>query len=500
MTEASPFQFEDIQGLVRYAHGKLSETCFILLDVKDAKLARAWLQSAPVTTAVTVEPIPDRALQIAFTANGLRAMEVNEAVVTGFSYEFVAGMTEENRARRLGDIGANDPQHWQWGGKQDGTPHLLLMLYAREGLLADWQSTVTGSDFEKAFQVRTTLPTFSLGAFEPFGFTDGISQPELDWERQQSTNLHERDRYSNLLKVGEVLLGYPSEYGLYTDRPLIDPRDDTRAEVLPAANDKQALRDFGCNGSYLVLRQLSQDAPGFWKFIDAAAGSDAVERDRLAAAMVGRQRDGTPLVAASGDGKPANDFTFDYDPDGYQCPIGAHIRRVNPRTGDYPPGVTGFLSRLVRILGFGRKRPREDLIASTRFHRILRRGRAYGSLLSPEQAIEQDAPTKDSGLQFICLAANISRQFEFVQTAWSVGAKFGGVQNETDPLLGNREPLPSGESTDTFRMPSSDGPARCVYELPRFVTVKGGAYFFMPGIRALRYIAASPPTQNGTEE
>ncbi len=149
------------------------------------------------------------------------------------------------------------------------------------------------------------------------------------------------------------------------------------------------------------------------------------------------------------------------------------------------------MTRLIRILGFGRKRPAEDLIASTRFHRLLRRGRAYGELLTPEQAIKRDAPAKASGLQFICLAANISRQFEFVQTAWMVGPKFGGIQNETDPLLGNREPMPDGKATDTFRMPTTDGPARCVYGLPRFVTVKGGAYFFMPGIRALRYIAGS---------
>ena len=498
MSEASHFQFEDIQGLVRYAHGSLSETCFMLLDVKDAQQARAWLQSAPVTTAEKLKPIPDRALQVAFTASGLRAMEVNDAVIRDFSYEFIAGMTEENRARRLGDTGSNDPQHWEWGGKQDETPHLLLMLYAKEGLLADWQSTVTGSNFQEAFLTRATLPTFSLGEYEPFGFTDGISQPELDWERQQSTNLHERDRYSNLLKVGEVLLGYPSEYGLYTDRPLIDPRDDAHADVLPVANDKPEFRDFGCNGSYLVLRQLSQDVSGFWKFMDATSGSDAVERDNLAARMVGRQRDGTPLVPL--DSESINDFSFDNDPEGHQCPVGAHIRRANPRTGDYPPGVTGFISRLIRILGFGRKRPAEDLIASTRFHRILRRGRAYGVLLTPEQAIKAEAPVQESGLQFICLAANISRQFEFIQTAWSVGAKFGGVQNESDPLLGNRKPLLSGEATDTFRMPTADGPARCVYGLPQFVTVKGGAYFFMPGIRALHYIAGSPPTQNGTEE
>ena len=186
-----------------------------------------------------------------------------------------------------------------------------------------------------------------------------------------------------------------------------------------------------------------------------------------------------------------NRFTFDGDALGQRCPVGAHVRRANPRTGDYPPGISGPFTRLQHTLGFGRNQPTDDLIASTRFHRIVRRGRVYGSTLTPEQAL-RDTPLKkageERGLHFVCLGANISRQFEFIQNAWMMGAKFGGLSTEADPLLGNREPLASGQVTDQFTRPQLGRPAECTQGLPQFVSVRGGAYFFMPGLRALTFI------------
>lgn len=510
MTEAKAFEFDDLQGLVRFAHGHLSETCFLLLDVVDIQSALEWLGSAPITTAESIRPPPDNALQVAFSASGLRTLGVPDAVIEDFSDEFVTGMaSERNRSRRLGDVGANDPQQWTWGGPEREPPHMLLMLYTRSGGIADWEATVAGANFDQAFRLRARLPTDDLGRIEPFGFIDGISQPKIDWQREMSTDVHTRDRYANLLALGETVLGYPNEYGLYTQRPLIDARSDPRAAVLPAAEDQPDRQDFGRNGCYLVLRQLHQDVPKFWQFLDREADSDEKTREQLAAAIVGRHRDGTPLVAAakepilgiegSGDKARLNQFTFDNDLDGHRCPIGAHVRRSNPRSGDFPHRVTGLISRLRQIFGFGRQHRRDDLIASTRFHRIVRRGRAYGPLLTPEDAVKPDAPRDDRGLEFICLVANISRQFEFVQHAWSMNTKFGGVRNESDPLLGNREPLLNGPPTDHFALPRADGPAQCLEGLPQFVTVRGGAYFFMPGIRALRYIAHSAAVQSRSD-
>jgi deferrochelatase/peroxidase EfeB len=127
-------------------------------------------------------------------------------------------------------------------------------------------------------------------------------------------------------------------------------------------------------------------------------------------------------------------------------------------------------------------------MASARFHRVLRRGREYGTAVTPEQAIAGGVPAP-SGLQFACLNANIGRQFEFVQGAWLMSAKFNGLQYESDPLLGNRVAAPNYPDSGVFSMPTLNGPNRVLKAIPQFITVRGGAYFFMPGLAALRYIA-----------
>jgi Dyp-type peroxidase family len=495
----SAIDLDDVQGLVRFAHGQLSESAFLLLRVKDPVVARQWLRAAPVTSAQAQSPRPQSALQVAFTAAGLLALGLEEGAVMSFSETFSTGMSgAENRSRRLGDTGNNHPQHWRWGSSRDDNPHVLLMVYTLPGKLTDYLRRMQTADFTQAFAVQQTLRSKSSGVEEPFGFVDGISQPLIDWQQSISTDPHVRAAYSNLLAPGEILLGYPNEYGLYTERPLLDPDDVSGSQVLPAAVEAPQRKDLGRNGSYLVLRQLAQDVTAFWRYVDEQSGADASGREQLAAAMVGRQRDGTPLlarqqypVAAASGADPGNQFTFDDDPLGEQCPLGAHIRRANPRTGDFPPGTDGLVKRLQRTLGFGRRHPLDDLVASTRFHRILRRGRVYGSKLTPEQAL-RDKPLKkaqeERGLLFVCLGANIARQFEFVQNAWIDSSKFAGLDSEGDPLLGNREPLASGAATDRFSQPRPGKPAHSVQNLPQFVTVRGGAYFFLPGLRALTFI------------
>jgi deferrochelatase/peroxidase EfeB len=145
---------------------------------------------------------------------------------------------------------------------------------------------------------------------------------------------------------------------------------------------------------------------------------------------------------------------------------------------------------LVRTLGFGNKDLRADLVASTRFHRLLRRGREYGKKLSPEEAL-QPAPAGDSerGLQFVAVNANIQRQFEFIQNAWLMRTKFDGLTEESDPLLGNREAVTGCPFTNTFSLPQQGRVRRRVMDVPQFITVRGGAYFFLPSMRGLKYLA-----------
>jgi Dyp-type peroxidase family len=233
-------------------------------------------------------------------------------------------------------------------------------------------------------------------------------------------------------------------------------------------------RDLGRNGSYLVFRQLAQDVKGFWEFFRQATGdgedADSTACIHLAAKMVGRWPSGAPVTKAPERDDPAlgNDNDFGYherDAAGLKCPIGAHIRRTNPRDSLEPdPGS-------------------EKSVEFADRHRILRRGRAYGDpvveSMQPEEIMQSDA-AGERGLHFICLNANISRQFEFVQQTWTNNPRFDGLYDDPDPIVG-----PGGKFTE-----QATPVRRRIHDVPRFVTVRGGAYFFLPGLRALRYLAA----------
>jgi deferrochelatase/peroxidase EfeB len=360
-----------------------------------------------------------------------------------------------------------------------------------------------------------------MGGVEPFGFKDGVSQPTFDWDRARTPGTKADRTFTNQIALGEILLGYHNEYGYLAESPKLVPGDPNPALLAPAAHD------LGRNGSYLVFRQLAQDVRGFWRWVGAEAERAGADPATLAEAMVGRRMDGAPLpdfetgLAIPGvdpADRGVNGFLFDADPDGLSCPIGAHIRRANPRTGDAPPGVEGPIDNLLATLGLTTRRQRaptastlpweenttvwpylrheDDAIASARFHRILRRGREYGTKIDRKAAIEPSTPDPEAGLQFICLNANIARQFEFVQGAWLANAKFATLTGEQDPLIGAREPFPTPpvsaepQRTDGFTRPGAEPARRRASGVPQFVTVKGGAYFFMPGLQALKWIAS----------
>lgn len=492
---ANTVDFREIQGIVRFGYGRLTEAVFLLLNIRDAAAARQWLASAPVSDAVAHESAPLTALQIAFSSRGLLQLGIPKNLWSGFSIEFRAGMSAEpGRSRLLGDIAQNDPQHWAWGGP-GSEPHMLAMVYAQPGHLAPWIKTLQGDLWEKAFEVAASLATSDMGGKEPFGFADSLSQPTLDWGGTKQPSTAET-AYSNLCCLGEFLLGYPNEYGRYTDRPLLS-ESEPGSSNLPSAFDTVAARDFGKNGSYLVVRTLEQDVSGFWSFAQKSTGSDVAARNALASAMVGRMRDGTPLSEIQMKPIPGvstsqavqNQFTFDNDLDGIQCPFGAHIRRANPRNADLPTPAAHGLEKLLQSFGLGEHTLQSDAKASVRFHRILRRGREYGAPVSIEDAIHNQQNSGSRGIHFMCLMANISRQFEFLQSAWMMSSKFDSMTDENDPLLGNRQPI-SGAMTDTFSRPQVSGICQKISGVPQFITVKGGAYFFLPSISAIRYLAS----------
>lgn len=492
----SEVDYADVQGLVRFGYGHMTSASYALVRVKNADAAKAWLRSAPVTTAVAQKPPPETAMNIAFTAPGLRTLGVPQSIIAGFSHEFRGGMGQESRARQLGDVGKNAPSNWTWGS--DGRePHALVMFFAEQGHLDSFIQRAGEQNWSEAFEEITSLGTSNLDGDEPFGFADGISQPQIDWEQQLERPCTQLG-YTNISALGEFLLGYRNEYGKITDRSLVE--SDAAAAELLNAEDALAKKDLARNGTYLVMRQLEQDVRGFWKFLYEQADGSVADANQLGAKMVGRTRAGDPLVPIQAEPISGTDprtvaqnqFTYESDPVGARCPFGAHVRRTNPRSSDFPERRPNALRKLMIMLGFGPKGFYDDLTSSVRFHRILRRGREYGSELLPEEALQAPPPNESPrGLHFICLNANISRQFEFLQNAWITNTKFSGITGESDPLLGTRESIPGCPVTGNFTIPGEGTLRRRVSGLPQFVTVRGGAYFFLPSLRALRYFAGA---------
>lgn len=457
----------DIQAIVDRGFGSLAGATHLLLRVNDRDKARAWLRTLPVTSLAEAQSERlTRVCQVAFTASGLEKLGFPPEDVGGFAPEFLDGMAgNERKSSQLGDRGDNAPENWDWGvGAAE--PHALIILMAP---LSDIEALENGyiAAAERAGceLIPPARRTNGILGTEPFGFADGLSQPEPDWEGMLKPGRAADRVYRNRIAAGEFVLGHPNEYGFAPDYP--------RAE------------EVGRNGSYLVYRQLKQDVRGFWNWIAERAGQDRAIR--IAELMIGRGINGDPLATLNPG--PKNEFTYANDPEGVCCPIGAHIRRANPRSGDHPQGHRGFFRDIVASLGLTGT-IMHDAVASSRFHRIMRRGRAYGPVIDPVEAMSGTPRTdeEEAGLHFICLNASLARQFEFVQGAWISSAYFAGLSCEQDPLLGNRLPDNGGRATDTFNYVDEGGCPRIFSGLKQFVTVKGGAYFFLPGIRGLRII------------
>ena len=216
----------------------------------------------------------------------------------------------------------------------------------------------------------------------------------------------------------------------------------------------------------MVWRKLHQDVALFRRTLrDAAAAYPHGGEDALAAKIVGRWRNGTPLVTspamerAGFDAKRegANDFRYaDADLDGRRCPLGAHIRRSNPRD------TLGFAGKL-----------------SFR-HRMIRRGMPYGDPL-PDGVYEDDG--KRRGLIFVCFNASISRQFESVQRQWLDDGNVFHLGRDTDFLLG------AGLDEEGKMTVQGEPPFFFSPQAP-FVHTRGGEYLFAPGITGLAAVAA----------
>jgi Dyp-type peroxidase family len=402
---------------------------------------RAWLAGIIEKVGTGKAVAPDtpadaRWVTVAFTWNGLRALGVDETSLGTFPEEFKQGMAA--RAEVLGDTGANHPDHWV-GGLASQDLHAVVILFARD--VPERERCVREhQQYASQFPGVEALSTLDLEATPPFdhahdhfGYRDRLSQPTVEGTGEVPT-----PGSGAPLKPGEFFLGYPDEAG--------PPPRLPRPEILSR------------NGSFLAYRRLQEHVGAFREFL-RQNGETHEEQELIAAKLMGRWRSGAPLVLAQAKDDPAlgadpqrnNDFNYaKMDPYGYAVPLGSHIRRMNPR----------------------------DTGVNMNRRRMIRRGGTYGPPLpegAPEDGVER-------GIAAFVGCASLVRQFEFAQNVWANDRTFHELGNERDPIIGSQD------GTLEFKIPKR--PIRkTIKGLPAFTTVRGGAYFFLPGLEAFRYLA-----------
>jgi len=497
MPEFTPEELKDIQGIILSGYAHLRYGAYLFLQVKNPTQARAWLKKViPLITTSErweVSPTGDKkkpnvTTNLGFTHSGFKALRLPDEALLSFAREFIWGMGE--RSHTLGDRGPSAPENWEVGGPNTPEVHAVLYLNAMdEETLDHWRREHRKLLEENAggvVEVNEQHGNRPPSEKEHFGFHDGIAQPKIQ------RMLGCPDDGPNVVATGEIILGYENEFpgGMKPPTPWMSPDHDPGNLLQSFGPEDTALqgrRNFGLRGTYMVYRKLAQDVAGFWDYMAANArrgpdGSpDVQDMLYLAAKCVGRWPSGAPLVLAPDHDDPElgrddnrNDkfLYFEKDRDGYACPLGSHIRRCNPRDSRYL------------------EEDRKFALGSSDKHRIIRRAVSFGPDLFPRDEVELGkipANLKDDGqergLHFFGLNANLRSQFEFLQQVWCDNEVFEGLDDNKDPLIGDND--------GTGEMVIPNHPVRRrLSHLPRFITPKGGAYFFVPSLTSLRYLAS----------
>jgi Dyp-type peroxidase family len=447
----------DIQGFVLRGYN-MPVARYLFLHFEDATRARSLVDRllGSVTTGQRWDSgKPASTLNIAFTHLGLAALDLPDATLLTFPVEFQQGM--KKRAAILGDIGRNSPERWDecwrtcqvhaWIGINAQSPEALDAACAEVTALLE----ETGGAIQLASQdAAGVVIDGKLTTREHFGFTDGFGNPDyLGVERSSQPGQGKLmpDGSWAPLATGELLLGYADEAG-----------------ELPVAPVPHLLAS---NGTFMVYRKLHQNLATFRSYLDEHAALYGGGKEKLAAKLIGRWRDGTPIELSpdrpdpsiAQDPSRSTNFTFGADPEGTRCPMGAHVRRVHPRD------AFGFDSKLIDR------------------RRITRRGLPYGPFAADGEAASDQ---EERGVIFMALNANISRQFEFVQQQWVEYGNDAHLGNQKDPLMGNHGGL--GRFVVQGDASAANPPFVCG-NLPNFVELRGGDYFFLPSITALGMIS-----------
>lgn len=447
----------DIQGLILHDY-PMSYVRHFFFKINQAAAARRCIDTLlgtdelTITTAALQGSQPAGApyyLNIGFTYAGLQALELPQDSLASFAPFAAFRESAVARATVVGDIDTNAPEHWEDALRNPQDVHMLLFLYARDRDILEAKSELLRhrcmrenalSELPFPHEVYDGVPlpdpdTGSPGRIIHFGYRDGISQPSISGAPPLPVPEQSSDLQPISSPAGAFLLGYPSQWKDFH---------------YPVPRPPQ----FGRNGSFAAFRLLEQDVAAFEQYLEDTAkrvkktklaNEIEQEKEKIAAQLCGRWRNGVPLVLSPLSSRKQipreqwNSFDYARDQEGQVCPFHAHMRRTNPR-GDGVAGADGHQ------------------------HRVIRRGMPYG----PPYA---EAPEKQRGLLGVFICASLEDQFEFLMANWinQGGFRPGVPSGDLDPLFGSNPPG-SGFS--------------------RFVTTRGAAYCFLPSLTALRYIAS----------
>lgn len=548
---APMLDLSDIQGNVLIAYGRLGfpkARCVLLNINRDqqakarefmeelrAKITTAELWPSSKTANLPKESItarrPDVAINVAFTFMGLVAMGVPVRTLRGFPDEFQQGMLDRaeilmddpyGRQRPesrwdpvwLNEIERRDPDaqihalitfnasaqpanfespeaaledSFQWLSRLCAENGAVTLLEGHAGANALYQDT--GALVEPDPEGPPGQMRYSRS--EHFGFADGFGDPVFEGqypeaviaERVVGQGKRTQDQTWVPLATGEFLLGYPDE-----------------AQEVPGAPTPL---DFSRNGTFMAYRKLHQNVKAFSEYIASTASRYAASyglnqeeaEETLRAKMAGRWSDGVPLIVAPtyrewqefrgrlaqaradqnltelrSLSQKLTDFTYAQDTDGSKCPFSSHLRRANPRDMLDPTVPAGASKE---------RRAQATSVLNNR-RRLLRRGLPYGGTTP----IESDQVEQGVLLMFLC--ASLFRQFEFVQQQWMQYGLDFNAGNDTCPIIGNHGP--EAKFVIATSVDSKKPPFICDRP-PQFVETRGGAYFFVPSMTALRLIA-----------
>jgi Dyp-type peroxidase family len=412
----------------------------VLLRFDEVHAGRAFLRrlTPHIDSAANWWNAVDPWLSIGISYAGLQALGLPPDTLQSFPEAFRQGMAA--RAPQLGDTDANDPKNWDQPYGQ-GDVHVGVSAFSSSEEDRRRILTIARKQLE-GFSGVSVLAMQDFGA-QPgdrnsLGYKDGIDQPAIE-----GSGVEPLPGQGRPIKAGEFILGYPGEAGI----PLPMPRPDA----------------LGRNGTFVGFRKYQTRVGAFNRFL-RAHGNTEEEQELIAAKLVGRWRSGAPLVLAPETDNPElgadpqrnNDFEYADDPRGRRAPLGCHIRRMNPRDTE--------LSRLTDV----------------NIHRLIRRGTTYGAPYDPNALSEADDEVA-RGAIFLFISAKAMATIEFLQQEWINDGNFMRLGDERDPIIGLQ---PDGA---VFTIPK-EPVRRRLHGIETFNVLRGGEYFFMPSLSALKWL------------